>query len=261
MTATVSRSAPHPAAPATAKRPPARELRVDDISYAYDGALAVDGVSLRVSGGEIVALLGSNGAGKTTIAKLIAGALRPRQGSIHFGDIALAGLASHQVVRHSIVLVPEGRLVFAQMTIHENLLLGAHKERRRDRVAELLERNYTLFPRLRERRGQLAGSLSGGEQQMLAIARGLMGEPRLLVLDEPSLGIMPKLVGDIFTLIRQIAAQGVSVLLIEQNARASLEIADRAYVLEKGRIILEGNGRDLLRDDFVSKAYLGVSGD
>lgn len=260
MTATVSPSGPRPEASAPTVQMPAQKLVLDNVSYAYDGALAVDGVSLGVSGGEIVALLGSNGAGKTTIAKLIAGALRPRQGSISYGDIDLTGLASHQVVRHSIVLVPEGRLVFAQMTIHENLQLGAHKERRRDRVVELMERNYTLFPRLRERRGQLAGSLSGGEQQMLAIARGLMGEPRLLVLDEPSLGIMPKLVSDIFALIRQIAAQGVSVLLIEQNARASLEIADRAYVLEKGRIILEGNGRDLLRDDFVSKAYLGESG-
>lgn len=233
-------------------------LVVDSVRFAYGGARALDGVSLEVPPGDIVALLGSNGAGKTTTAKVIAGALRPASGSVVFEGNAVSGLPSHRVVRHGIVLVPEGRQVFTQMTIQENLLMGAYKERRRTRVAELLEQSYEAFPRLRERRSQIAGSLSGGEQQMLAIARGLMSEPRLLVMDEPSLGIMPKLVQEIFALIGRIAESGVSILLIEQNARASLEVASHAYVLEKGRIILKGEGRALLEDEFVQNAYLGT---
>jgi branched-chain amino acid transport system ATP-binding protein len=235
-------------------------LAVEDVAFAYGGARALDGVSLAVPRGGIVALLGSNGAGKTTTAKVVAGALAPAAGRISFEAADITGLPSHRVMRRGIVLVPEGRLVFPQMTIQDNLLMGAYKEQRRAHVAELLERNYALFPRLKERRGQLAGSLSGGEQQMLAIARGLMSEPRLLVLDEPSLGIMPKLVHEIFQLIRRIAADGMSILLIEQNARASLEISRYAYVLEKGRIILEGRSQDLLRDAFVQNAYLGTDG-
>lgn len=233
-------------------------LVVDSVRFAYGGARALDGVSREVPPGDIVALLGSNGAGKTTTAKVIAGALRPASGSVVFEGNAVSGLPSHRVVRHGIVLVPEGRQVFTQMTIQENLLMGAYKERRRTRVAELLEQSYETFPRLRERRSQIAGSLSGGEQQMLAIARGLMSEPRLLVMDEPSLGIMPKLVQEIFALIGRIAESGVSILLIEQNARASLEVASHAYVLEKGRIILKGEGRALLEDEFVQNAYLGT---
>jgi len=237
---------------------PATGLVLEGIDFAYGGARALDGVSLAVPTGGVVALLGSNGAGKTTTAKVIAGALRPAKGSIVFDGQSIAGLPSHQVMRRGVVLVPEGRLVFAQMTIQDNLMMGAYKESRRARVAELLEQNYATFPRLKERRHQLAGSLSGGEQQMLAIGRGLMAEPRLLVLDEPSLGIMPKLVQEIFALIRRIAGQGVSILLIEQNARASLELANHAYVLEKGRIILQGEGTKLLADEFVQNAYLGT---
>ncbi|WP_119462600.1 ABC transporter ATP-binding protein [Rhodospirillaceae bacterium SYSU D60014] len=233
-------------------------LVVDSVHFAYGGARALEGVSFQVAPGEVVALLGSNGAGKTTTAKVTAGALAPAVGSVTFEGQAVSGLPAHRVMRRGIVLVPEGRQVFAQMTIQENLLMGAYKERRRARVKELLERSYETFPRLRERRSQIAGSLSGGEQQMLAIARGLMSEPRLLIMDEPSLGIMPKLVQEIFGLIRRIAGTGVSVLLIEQNARASLEVASRAYVLEKGRIILEGEGRALLEDEFVQNAYLGA---
>lgn len=232
-------------------------LTLDRVSFAYDGALAVSDASLVVGPGEIVALLGSNGAGKSTTAKMIAGALRPRSGSIRFGDTKLDGLPSHKVMRHGVVLVPEGRLVFPEMTVHENLLMGAYKEPRKARVHALLDDAYATFPRLKERRTQLAGSLSGGEQQMLAFARGLMAEPRLLILDEPSLGIMPKLVHEIFVLIGTIAARGVSILLIEQNARASLQVSQRAYVLEKGRIILQGNSADLVKDEFVGRAYLG----
>jgi branched-chain amino acid transport system ATP-binding protein len=235
-------------------------LVLDGIDFAYGGARALDGVSLTVPAGAVVALLGSNGAGKTTTAKVIAGALRPAGGTVTFDGQSLTGRPSHQVMRHGVVLVPEGRLVFAQMTIQDNLMMGAYKERRHARVMELLDQCFTAFPRLKERRNQLAGSLSGGEQQMLAIARGLMGEPRLLVLDEPSLGIMPKLVQEVFALIRRIAAEGVSILLIEQNARASLELAAYAYVLEKGRIILQGESARLLKDEFVQNAYLGTEG-
>jgi branched-chain amino acid transport system ATP-binding protein len=232
-------------------------LLLRDISYAYDGALAVSGVTMAVRPGEIVALLGSNGAGKSTTAKVIAGALRPQQGSVTFDGKVLSGLPAHKVMRHGLVLVPEGRLVFPEMTVYENLLMGAYKESSRQKVAQRLEYVYGIFPRLRERARQAAGSLSGGEQQMLALARGLMADPRLLILDEPSLGIMPKLVREIFDLIRKIAAGGISVLLIEQNARASLEVADRGYVLEKGKIIVDGPASQLLGDEFIGKAYLG----
>jgi branched-chain amino acid transport system ATP-binding protein len=238
--------------------PGAGQLVLEHVDFLYGGARALSGVSLKVDAGSVVALLGSNGAGKTTTAKVIAGALRPRRGDVVFDGSSIAGLRAHEVMRRGVVLVPEGRLVFAQMTIQDNLLVGAHKEPRRSRVADLLDRSYEIFPRLKERRLQMAGSLSGGEQQMLAIARGLMGEPRLLVLDEPSLGIMPKLVQEIFALIRRIAASGVSILLIEQNARASLQLASRAYVLEKGQIILQGDSQRLLQDEFVRHAYLGA---
>ena len=235
-------------------------LVLSGIGFAYGGARALDDVSLEVAPNSIVALLGSNGAGKTTTAKVVAGALMPAKGTITFDAVDITRLPSHRVMRHGLVLVPEGRMVFAQMTIEDNLLMGAYKERRKSRIQDLLERCYAIFPRLRERRVQLAGSLSGGEQQMLAIARGLMGDPKLLVLDEPSLGIMPKLAREIFQLIREIAKDGVSVLLIEQNARASLEISDYAYVLEKGRIILRGSSGGLLEDQFVQRAYLGAEG-
>jgi branched-chain amino acid transport system ATP-binding protein len=234
------------------------QLVLEHVDFLYGGARALSDLSLTVDAGSVVALLGSNGAGKTTTAKVIAGALHPKRGNVTFDGSSIAGLRAHEVMRRGVVLVPEGRLVFAQMTIQDNLLVGAHKEPSRSRVSELLDRSYQIFPRLKERRLQMAGSLSGGEQQMLAIARGLMGEPRLLVLDEPSLGIMPRLVQEIFALIRKIAASGVSILLIEQNARASLELASRAYVLEKGQIILQGDSQHLLQDQFVRHAYLGA---
>jgi branched-chain amino acid transport system ATP-binding protein len=232
-------------------------LVLSDVTFAYDGAMAVSGVSMTIGQGEIVALLGSNGAGKSTTAKVIAGALRPQRGTVSFGGTLLSNQPAHKVMRHGVVLVPEGRLVFPEMTVHENLLMGAYKEPSRQKVAQSLEYVYDIFPRLRERVKQAAGSLSGGEQQMLALARGLMAQPRVLILDEPSLGVMPKLVREIFDLIRKISAGGISVLLIEQNARASLGIAGRGYVLEKGRIIVEGTASDLLHDEFIGKAYLG----
>jgi branched-chain amino acid transport system ATP-binding protein len=232
-------------------------LQVTDLAYAYAGAQAVRNVSLTVGQGEIVALLGANGAGKTTSVKMIAGVLRPRAGSIVMNGTNLAGAPSHAVVRHGITLVPEGRLVFPQMTVLENLQLGAHIQHDRALVNTLLDRAFTTFPRLRERRRQLAGSMSGGEQQMLAIARGLMASPKLIILDEPSLGLMPSMTQDLFRLIATINAGGVGVLLVEQNLHQALGIAHRGYVLEKGEVALSGTGPELLRDPFVQRAFLG----
>lgn len=232
-------------------------LEVADIAYAYAGAQAVRNVSLTVGQGEIVALLGANGAGKTTSVKMIAGVLRPRGGSIALNGVQLAGAPSHAVVRHGITLVPEGRLVFPQMTVLENLQLGAHIQSDRGTVQTLLDRAFTSFPRLQERRRQLAGSMSGGEQQMLAIARGLMSSPRLIILDEPSLGLMPSMTQDLFRLIATINADGVGVLLVEQNLHQALRIAHRGYVLEKGEVALSGSGAELLRNDYVQRAFLG----
>ncbi len=232
------------------------QLEATGLAYAYAGALAVRNVSLQVAPGEIVALLGANGAGKSTTVKMIAGVLRPQQGQIRFGNDTLTGAPSHRVVRSGITLVPEGRLVFPQMTVQENLFLGAHT-RQRARLPALMERAFTLFPRLAERRSQLAGSMSGGEQQMLAIARGLMAEPKLIVLDEPSLGLMPKVTQELFRLIAAINQDGLGVLLVEQNLHQSLRIAHRGYVLEKGEVVMAGTGKDLLADDYVRRAFLG----
>ena len=232
-------------------------LEVTDLAYAYAGAQAVRRVSLTVGPGEIVALLGANGAGKTTSVKMIAGVLRPRGGSIRFAGVQLAGSPSHAVVRHGITLVPEGRLVFPQMTVLENLQLGGHIQRDRAVVSRLIDRAFMTFPRLAERRRQLAGSMSGGEQQMLAIARGLMASPRLIILDEPSLGLMPSMTQDLFRLIGTINAGGVGVLLVEQNLHQALRIAHRGYVLEKGEVALSGSGAELLGNDYVQRAFLG----
>jgi branched-chain amino acid transport system ATP-binding protein len=232
-------------------------LDVTDIAYAYAGARAVNGVSLAVAPGEIVALLGANGAGKTTSVKMIAGVLRPRAGSIRFQGKELAGAPSHAVVRHGITLVPEGRLVFPQMTVLENLQLGAHALPKDAESARLIDRMFTTFPRLKERRRQLAGSMSGGEQQMLAIARGLMASPRLIILDEPSLGLMPSMTQELFRLIGTINADGIGVLLVEQNLHQALRIAHRGYVLEKGKVVLAGAGQELLGNEFVQRAFLG----
>ena len=231
-------------------------LEVSGLAFAYDGALAVRDVSLAVQPGEIVALLGANGAGKSTTVRMIAGVLDPQKGAIRFDGQAMTGVPSHHVVRRGITLVPEGRLVFPQMTVMENLQLGAHVKQRGE-VAALVEQAFTLFPRLAERRGQLAGSMSGGEQQQLAIARGLMAEPRLIILDEPSLGLMPTVVQEVIRQIEAVNKRGIGVLLVEQNLHQALRIAHRGYVLEKGSVVLAGTGQELLANDYVRKAFLG----
>lgn len=232
-------------------------LDISGIAYAYSGAAAVRDVSLSVGAGEIVALLGTNGAGKSTTVKMIAGVLPPLRGSIHFDGEQLAGAPSHRVVRRGITLVPEGRLVFPQMTVLENLQMGGSVHRDAKRVAVLLDDVFASFPRLTERRTQLAGSMSGGEQQMLAIARGLMAAPRLLILDEPSLGLMPTMTQDMFRMIEAVNRRGISILLVEQNLHQALKIAHRGYVLEKGAVVLGGTGQELLGNAFVRKAFLG----
>jgi branched-chain amino acid transport system ATP-binding protein len=231
-------------------------LDVSGLAFAYDGALAVRDVSLTVQPGEIVALLGTNGAGKSTTVRMIAGVLRPQRGTIRFADETLTGAPSHTVVRRGITLVPEGRLVFPQMTVMENLQLGAHIKERAQ-ISGLVDFAFGLFPRLAERRSQLAGSMSGGEQQMLAIARGLMAEPRLIILDEPSLGLMPIVTQEVFRLVETVNKTGIGVLLVEKNLHQSLRIAHRGYVLEKGSVVLAGTGQELLADSFVQRAFLG----
>ena len=231
-------------------------LTVDDLVVRYGPIVAVQNVSLNVRQGEIVALLGANGAGKSTTVRMIAGVLRPQQGDIRFAGEMLTGSPSHVVVRRGITLVPGGRPVFPQMTVMENLQLGAHIKQRGE-VAALVEKAFALFPRLAERRSQLAGSMSGGEQQMLAIARGLMAEPRLIILDEPSLGLMPIVTQEVFRLIEAVNSSGIGVLLVEQNLHQSLRIAHRGYVLEKGAVVLSGTGQELLADAYVQKAFLG----
>jgi branched-chain amino acid transport system ATP-binding protein len=231
-------------------------LDVSGLAFAYDGAAAVRDVSLTVQPGEIVALLGANGAGKSTTVRMIAGVLRPQRGTIRFEGETLSGAPSHHVVRQGITLVPEGRLVFPQMTVMENLQLGAHIKPRAA-IAALVDKAFALFPRLSERRRQLAGSMSGGEQQMLAIARGLMAEPKLVILDEPSLGLMPIVTQEMFRLVEAVNKAGISVLLVEQNLHQSLRIAHRGYVLEKGAVVLAGTGQELLANDYVRRAFLG----
>ena len=231
-------------------------LDVSGLAFAYDGAAAVRDVSLTVQPGEIVALLGANGAGKSTTVRMIAGVLRPQRGTIKFEGETLSGTASHHVVKRGITLVPEGRLVFPQMTVMENLQLGAHIKPR-GAIGALVDKAFGLLPRLAERRGQLAGSMSGGEQQMLAIARGLMAEPKLIILDEPSLGLMPTVTQEMFRLIEAVNKGGIGVLLVEQNLHQSLRIAHRGYVLEKGEVVLAGSGQELLSNDYVRRAFLG----
>ena len=233
-------------------------LEVRDLDFAYGDVHVLHGVSLTVQPGEIVTLVGSNGAGKSTTLRNISRLLRPRSGSIVFDGHDLNRLASHEVVALGVVQVPEGRRVFPEMTIAENLRMGSYISSARADRAKNLERGLTLFPRLRERFNQLAGTLSGGEQQMLAIARGLMAKPRLLLLDEPSLGLSPLLVKTIFDTIAEINKQGVAVLLVEQNVYQSLRIANRGYVLETGKIALSGSGQELLNNDQVKAAFLGA---
>jgi branched-chain amino acid transport system ATP-binding protein len=230
-------------------------LEVEDIDVRYGAIRAIKGISFTVEEGEIVALLGANGAGKTTTQKTISGMLRPTAGSITFAGDRIDGIPAHRLIGLGICHVPEGRHVFPRMTVAENLEMGAFRFRRPDQ--EVFERVLELFPRLKERIRQQAGTLSGGEQQMLAIGRALMGKPRLLLLDEPSMGLAPLIVRQIFEIVREINDSGVTVLLVEQNAAQALALANRGYVLETGEIVLSGTGQELLADDRVRAAYLG----
>jgi branched-chain amino acid transport system ATP-binding protein len=233
-------------------------LRLEAIDAYYGDLQALFGVSFEVRGREIVALVGANAAGKTTTLRVISGLVAPRRGRALFDGDDLGRRPAHQRVDLGIVQVPEGRRLFPFMTVMENLLLGAHTERARAERQQSLDYVFTLFPTLAQRRQQLAGSLSGGEQQMCAIARALMAKPRLLMLDEPTLGLAPVLVGRIFETVRTINADGMTVLLVEQNVRQALTLAHRACVLESGRLVLEGAARDLLGDERLKRAYLGM---
>ena len=230
-------------------------LSVKDLQVNYGGIEAVKGISFDVPAGDIVTLIGANGAGKSTTLKAIAGLVKPRGGSIEFEGANIIGKDSSDIVARGVTLVPEGRRVFANMTVLENIKIGAYL--RKDSLDSDIAWVYDLFPRLKEREWQLAGTLSGGEQQMLAVARALMSRPKVLMMDEPSLGLAPLVVKGIFDIIREINKQGVTVLLIEQNANMALKTADYAYVLETGRIGLSGTGADLLTNEDVKKAYLG----
>lgn len=232
-------------------------LEVDNLFTAYGKIEALKGISLKVNEGEIVTLIGANGAGKSTTLKTISGQLTPRSGSIRFEGEEIAGLRAHRVAAKRIVQVPEGRRIFGRMTVRENLDLGAYLRNDKDGIAEDFARVFELFPRLAEREKQQGGTLSGGEQQMLAMGRALMANPKLIMLDEPSMGLAPVIVEQIFEIIGEINKLGVTVLLVEQNAHLALGIADRAYVLETGSITIEGTGRELLTNDEVRKAYLG----
>ena len=237
---------------------PAPMLAVDQLDFAYGDLKVLWGINLTVRQGEIVTLLGSNGAGKSTTLKNISRLLKWTSGSITFDGEDLSRLESHDVVERGIVQVPEGRRIFPEMTVAENLRMGSFQRSSRKDREKNFERVFSLFPRLKEREKQLGGTMSGGEQQMLAIARGLMANPRLLLLDEPSLGLAPLLVKDIFQIIYEINRQGVTILLVEQNVRQSLLIAHRAYVLETGRVVLSGSGHELLNNDVVQRAFLGM---
>ena len=231
-------------------------LKVDDINVYYGSIHAVKGISFEVNQGEIVTLIGANGAGKSTTLNTIAGLLHNRNGSVTFMGEPLSKVPSHKIVSRGLALVPEGRRVFLQMTVQENLEMGAYTQSGSTLNADL-DKVFQTFPRLLERRRQIAGTLSGGEQQMLAMGRALMSHPKLLMLDEPSMGLAPILVEQIFEIIRNLHAAGTTILLVEQNAQAALSVADRGYVLETGRIVTSGTGKELLESSAIKKAYLG----
>jgi branched-chain amino acid transport system ATP-binding protein len=233
-------------------------LEIDGLAVAYDGMRALQDVSLRAQAGTIVALVGANGAGKTSLLRAISGLVRADRGTIRFNGEDVTRMAAHRIVRLGIAHVPEGRRVFASATVHDNLLLGAYVDRDAEHRHVRLRAAFAAFPILSERLEQRASTLSGGEQQMLAIARGSMSGPRLLMLDEPSLGIAPKLIPQIYAGIRAIAATGTTVLLVEQNVREALRAADTAYVLQTGRVVLSGAAKDLIGDPLVQEAFLGI---
>ncbi|HVF68366.1 MAG TPA: ABC transporter ATP-binding protein [Pyrinomonadaceae bacterium] len=232
-------------------------LTLENISVSYGAIRALKGVSMRVEQGEVVTLIGANGAGKTTTLRTITGLLSPTEGRLLFEGQEIGGSPTHQLVARGISMSPEGRGVFANLTVRENLLMGAYLKKNKAEINQDLERGFRMFPRLKERESQKAGTLSGGEQQMLAMARALMSRPRLLLLDEPSLGLAPLVVHTIFEAIDEIRGQGMTVLLVEQNAHAALKHSDRAYVLETGRIVMEGPSKELAADPRIKEAYLG----
>ena len=232
-------------------------LSVKDLEVHYGMIKAIKGVSFEVNQGEVIALIGANGAGKTTILHTVSGLLQPSKGSVIFEGQDITKIPAHKIVSLGMAHVPEGRRVFSQLTVLENLKLGAYTRKDKNEMEETLKMIYKRFPRLEERKNQISGTLSGGEQQMLAMGRALMSHPKIILMDEPSMGLSPIFVEEIFNIIRDISASGTTVLLVEQNAKKALNIADRAYVLETGNIILEGDAKELMNDESVKKAYLG----
>lgn len=232
-------------------------LEVKDIEVFYGVIQAIKGISFEVNEGEVIALIGANGAGKTTTLHTITGLLQPKKGSIMFEGKDITKIPAHKIVSLGMAHVPEGRRVFGELTVYENLKMGAYTRKDKAEIQETLEMVYKRFPRLEERKNQLAGTLSGGEQQMLAMGRALMSHPKIIVMDEPSMGLSPIFVNEIFQIIQDVSESGTTVLLVEQNAKKALSIADRAYVLETGKIVLEGNAKELMNNDSIKKAYLG----
>lgn len=232
-------------------------LQVTDLKVNYGVIQAIKGVSFEVNEGEVIALIGANGAGKTTILHTVTGLIAPKSGKIEFEGKDITKMPAHKIVTLGMAHVPEGRRVFADLSVYENLLMGAFTRKDKDEIAKTLEMVYKRFPRLRERKNQVAGTLSGGEQQMLAMGRALMSHPKILLMDEPSMGLSPILVEEIFHIIREISAGGTTVLLVEQNAKKALSIADRAYVLETGNIVLSGDAKEMMNNESIKKAYLG----
>lgn len=232
-------------------------LEVKDLQVYYGMIEAIKGVSFHVEEGEVIALIGANGAGKTTILHTVSGLLSPQKGSVVFEGTDITKVPGHKIVSMGMAHVPEGRRVFAQLTVLQNLKMGAYTRKDKQEIEETLQMVFKRFPRLEERQNQLAGTLSGGEQQMLAMGRALMSHPKIILMDEPSMGLSPIFVNEIFEIIKEVSKSGTTVLLVEQNAKKALSIADRAYVLETGNIVLEGKASDLLNDDSIKKAYLG----
>ncbi len=232
-------------------------LEVNGLQVYYGVIQALKDVSFEVNQGEVIALIGANGAGKTTTLHTLTGLLPAKQGSVIFEGVDITKVPAHKIVEMGIAHVPEGRRVFSQLSVYENLMMGAYTRKDKKEIEENLNKVYQRFPRLKERKNQRAGTLSGGEQQMLAMGRALMSNPKMIVMDEPSMGLSPIFVNEIFDIIEKVSAGGTTVLLVEQNAKKALSIADRAYVLETGKIVLSGNAKDLMNDDSIKKAYLG----